>query len=360
MHLLVGICLLSALLCSCGFDTWSSASKKKGVKQKKNTETSKAVETSAAKSFEAMNTFVTLRSFGKDPGQANDSVEALVKRLEGLLSTTIDTSYIYRMNHAEGTPVRVPFPVYELVAFSLQMAESTDGALNPVLYPVVRAWGFTTGEYRVPPESEIAEHMLHTNYNEVRLDKTPEGVDISLAPRMMMDLGAVGKGYAGDKALALLKGLGMKSALMDLGGNVQVLGCKVDGKPWKVGITNPWGGPAIGGISVCDRAVVSSGGYERYFEHGGKRYIHIFDGKTGHPVDNGLSSVTIVASSGMYADALSTSLFVKGAVGAIGYWKSHRDFDMLLMTSEQELYYTEGIRDVLKISYPFKKTIVLE
>lgn len=331
-----------------------------GCSADKTGEVQKKATVSATKSFEAMNTFMTVKSFGVEPDRANDSVKILVDGLEKHLSTTLQNSDIYKLNHSSGESILVAKPVADLVAFALKMAQSTDGALNPALYPVVRAWGFTTEEYRVPPDSEITKLLAYTNYRKIRVDTALAGAKITLAPQMMVDLGAVGKGYAGDKAIDLLRRQGITSAVLDLGGNVQTLGCKPDGKPWKVGVTNPWGGPALGGVSVCDKAVISSGGYERYFEQNGKRYIHIFDAASGRPVENGLASVTIIAKSGMYADALSTAMFVKGVDGAVDYWKKHRDFDMILVTSERELYYTAGIRDVLKVVYLFDKVVVIE
>lgn len=309
------------------------------------------------KSFEAMNTFMTIKSYGPNASEANDSAEVLVQQLESLLSTTRDSSHIYKLNHSERYPVQVDAKVKKLADFSLEMAKETDGALNPVLYPIVHAWGFTTENYRVPSDSEIQNILPLTDYNQVKISET----GIFMKPGMMMDLGAVGKGYAGDQIIALLKSKGMTSAILDLGGNVQTLGCKKDGKKWKVGITNPWDGPPIGGIEVCDMAVITSGGYERFFEKEGNRYIHIFDGKKGKPVENGLSAVTIIAKSGLYADALSTALFVMGEDGAIEFWKKNRNkFQMLLLRENKSAIYTKELESVIKFTYNINNRIVID
>jgi thiamine biosynthesis lipoprotein len=309
------------------------------------------------KSFEAMNTFMAIKSYGPNASAANDSAEKLVFKLESLLSTTKNSSHIYKLNHAEKYPVQVDDKVKELANFALKMAKETDGALNPVLYPIVHTWGFTTEKYRVPADSEIQAILPLTDFNQVNISSS----GIAMKPGMMMDLGAVGKGYAGDKILELLKSKGITSAVLDLGGNVQTLGCKKDGKKWKVGITNPWGGPPIGGVEVCDMAVVTSGGYERFFEQNGKRYIHIFDGKNGKPVENGLSAVMIIAPSGLYADALSTAIFVMGENKAIDFWKKNREkFQMLLLREDKSVLYTKELDPIIRFTYSLKSKNIID
>ena len=134
---------------------------------------------------------------------------------------------------------------------------------------------------------------------------------------------------------------------MNLGGNVQALGSKTDGSKWKVGIQDPEGKEDyLGTLSIKDQAVITSGGYERYFEEDGKTYHHIIDPRTGYPADSGLLSVTIVSSDGTLADGLSTSLFIMGKEEAIEYWRDHsEEFDGILETEDGTLYVTEGIAE---------------
>lgn len=120
----------------------------------------------------------------------------------------------------------------ELLSFALQMAEETGGALEPTIYPVLTAWGFTTEENRVPFDDEITELLKHVGYERIRLEDTT----VQLDSGMMLDLGAVGKGYAGDLAAQVLKDNGITSALLDLGGNIQAVGTKPDGSPWRLGL----------------------------------------------------------------------------------------------------------------------------
>lgn len=136
-----------------------------------------------------------------------------------------------------------------------------------------------------------------------------------------------------------------KSGLVNLGGNVQALGTKTDGSKWRVAVQNPQDTDQyIGVLSIQDKAVITSGGYERYFEQDGKTYHHIIDPKTGYPAENGLISVSIVTADGTLADGLSTSVFIMGKEVATEYWRAHSDeFDMILMTDDRKIYVTEGI-----------------
>lgn len=163
---------------------------------------------------------------------------------------------------------------------------------------------------------------------------------------MQLDLGAVGKGYTGDIIAGLLKEQGVASALLDIGGNIQMAGTKPDGSRWRLGIQNPFGEGSLGVLECGDGAVVTSGNYERYFIGGdGKQYGYIMDPATGYPAESGLASVSIIAKEGRLCDALSTAIYVMGLDKATGYWKENSGFEMLLVTDENEIYLTEGIRN---------------
>ena len=170
-----------------------------------------------------------------------------------------------------------------------------------------------------------------------------------------MDLGALGKGWAGDEAIAVLRKYGVSSALLDLGGNVQALGSKADGSAWRVGIVMPEDQTNFCVLDVRDAAVVTSGNYERFFTaDDGAVYGHILDPRTGAPVENGLKSVTVIGAEGKKCDALSTALFVMGRDAAIEHWRTYGDFDMVLLTEENEVYITEGLRDGFSLAQGYE------
>ncbi|MCQ2591329.1 MAG: FAD:protein FMN transferase [Treponema sp.] len=316
--------------------------------------------------FEAMNTYMTIVSYGKKAEAANKQAMEKVLELESYFSTTNPQSDIFLLNQGQNnqsqtTPSNVFLvhrDTYDLTNFSLQMAEETNGDLNPALYPITKLWGFTTGKYTVPDESTIKRLLPHTDYKKVstyslKNELTSENeyfinVDDCAEQNIQLDFGAVGKGYAGDEVLKILRENGISSAILDFGGNIQTLGYKPDGSQWKIGIKNPWDGSSLCGISISEKAVVTSGGYERFFTgDDGKDYIHIFNPQTGFPVNNDCASVTIISDQGLYADSLSTALFVMGSDKAFEYWKKHQDFQMVIVTNDEKILYTEGLNGSL-------------
>lgn len=302
-------------------------------------------EKQVSKSFFAMDTYATITAYGADVESTIKSAQSRLSQLEKLWSVTDTGSDIYAINHSGGQPVTVSTETADLISFALQMSEKTGGALDPTIYPVLTAWGFTTDNNRVPPADEIDELLCNVGYEKVHLD----GSSVQLKDGMMLDIGAVGKGYAGDELAKLMKESGVTSALIDLGGNIQLIGAKPGGEKWRIGVRDPEGEGNIGVLSVSDCAIVTSGSYERYFtDDDNTVYGHIIDPKTGYPVDNGLLSVTVIASEGRLCDALSTSLFVMGLDGAQNYWRQHHvehSFDVIIVTEGSEIYLSQGIAD---------------
>lgn len=290
----------------------------------------------------AMDTYITMTAYGRDTEMALTEAANRLTELEQLWSVTDPDSDIYAVNHSDGQPVSVSEETAALLSFTLQMAEETDGVLEPTIYPVLTAWGFTTDENRIPSDAEITELLKNVGYERIQLKNTT----VQANNHMMLDLGAVGKGYAGDLAAQVLKENGITSALLDLGGNIQAIGAKPDGSPWRLGLRDPFSDGTLGVLEISNQAVVTSGAYERYFiGEDGIRYGHIIDPTTGHPAESGLASVTVIADEGRLCDALSTSLYVMGTERAIEYWQQHQNFEMLLITENGEIYLTDGIVD---------------
>lgn len=317
----------------------------------KSSEGDKASADKNSKSIFAMNTYVTVTAYGDNAENALISAEDKIKSLESMWSVTDENSEIYAINHSEGQSAEVSAETAELLDFSLEMHERTDGAFDISLYPVLTAWGFTTEEYRVPGDEELAQLLGNTGVEKILLNDRTVQVPVG----MQIDLGAVGKGYAGDLVAEDLKKNGVESALIDLGGNIQTVGTKPDGGNWKVGIRSPFGEGNFAVLEIGECAVVTSGGYERYFVQDGKTYWHILDPETGKPAESGIASVSVIGSEGRLCDALSTSLFVMGLDKAAELWKNSDDFEMIIVTSEGEIYITEGIEDDFSLSENFSE-----
>lgn len=301
--------------------------------------------------FLAMDTYMTFTAYGDGVNEALDKAEQEIQTLEDKWSVTEADSEIYTINHSNGNIVTVSEETANVIGFTIDMAKKTEGALDPTIYPVLTAWGFTTDNYRVPEQEEIQTLLKYVGYEQVEIN----GQSVRIPEGMELDLGAVGKGYAGDLAATLIEEAGVDSALLSIGGNIQAVGSKPDGSDWRLAIQNPYGDGKVGVLEVSDCAVVTSGNYERYFTaDDGTTYGHIIDPETGYPVDNGLASVTIITKEGKKGDALSTAMFVKGLDGASEYWRTHQDFNMIMMTDDKEIYITEEIKEKFTLSDSFK------
>lgn len=288
-------------------------------------------------SFVAMDTFMTVTAYGADDGLMT-GIREKIEDLEALFSVTREDSEIYALNNTGHTGLSDD--TLTLMTRALEICRLTGGALDISVYPVVRAWGFTTGEYRVPDQAEIDALLADVGYESIELD----GNEARLPEGMMVDLGSIAKGYTGDVLAAMLKDGGVSSALMDLGGNIQTVGMRPDGEKWRVGVQDPFGDSYVGVLSIADKAAVTSGGYERYFiADDGTRYCHIIDPATGRPAQSGIASVTVTAESGTYCDGLSTSLFVMGLEDGSELWRGRGDFDAVFITDSGDLYITEGL-----------------
>ena len=296
-----------------------------------------AGEDKQSATFTAMDTVVSLSVWGEGADAALDGAKSVIAALEAELSVTNGASAVARAN--AGETVALGESAAELVRRALEASEATHGALDVTVYPLVRAWGFTTGEYRVPPQSEIDALLPLVGSEHVRL--TDDGA-LTLDGGSMIDLGAVAKGFAADLVCEAMRERGVEAALINLGGNVQTVGKKPDGERWKIAVASPQGEGNACVVTTDGGAIVTSGSYQRYFERDGARYCHIIDPATGYPVDNGLLSVTVIGESGFECDALSTAMFVLGEDGAVAYWRERGGFDMILIT-ERGVTATAGI-----------------
>lgn len=298
---------------------------------------------SGSASFFAMDTIMEMTAYGEGGQDALDQVEHLIFTLEDLFSATDQNSEVYAAN--QGLKVALSDYTADILDQSLALCALTNGALDITVRPIMDAWGFTTSDYRVPDSTEIDALLPFVDYSLVT--PSPDGT-LTLPAGVQIDMGAVAKGYASDLAAQLLAENGINSAILSLGGNVMAVGAKPDGSNWRVGIKDPSGNTDyIGVVEVNNKAVVTSGGYERYFTgDDGQVYWHIIDPSTGYPAKTGLSSVTIIGDSGILCDALSTALFVMGADDALDFWRDNGGFEAIFIAEDGEIIITSGLKDV--------------
>ena len=272
--------------------------------------------------FFAMDTFMTITAYGKNAKAAVEKAELVILDMAEQMNVADPDSLLSQMN--KDTSISPSKEIDMVQVFARQASELTDGAFDANIYPVVAAWGFLSGDYRIPE---------------------PQELEALLADKSMYDFGGIAKGYASDEAAGIMRTQDVKSALIALGGNIYAIGKNPAGKPWGIAVqdpNDPFG--YVGILNLADMAAVTSGGYQRFFEQDGKTYHHIIDPRTGYPAESGLISVTVVSKSGTLADALSTGLFVLGREQALEIWDNNRElFDLVLIEDSGELTITAGL-----------------
>lgn len=242
-----------------------------------------------------------------------DEAFAKLKQLEIVFSPTLKESELYKLN--ENTAVNeipISLELYCIIEESLHFAHLTSGAFNPCIGSLTKLWQpLWKGESKIPSRKEIENAFDFVNYE----DCTLVNGNILKSPYIKFDLGASVKGYATDCIKTILNEKGIKKAVIDLGGNVLVMQEEDDESKMKVGIKSPIireSNKVAGYVEVKNKAIVTSGNYERFLEKDGKLYHHIISSKTGYPVENELRAVTIISDEAMISDILSTSCFILG------------------------------------------------
>lgn len=300
--------------------------------------------------FFAMDTAMSVKVWGSE--ELCRKLEDRAETLEDLLSTTDENSEIARLN-SEHTAT-LSEPTLRLLRRTLELSADMREYFDPTVYPAVVEWGFIDEHYRVPNDEWLSTLSSLIDSSRVKLD----GDTATLPAGMQLTLGATAKGYLADECEAILSENNAPCAILNLGGTILLHGKKPDNTRFKVGVADPENPASYFGYLTCDQGIVAtSGGYERYFEQDGKRYIHILDPTTAKPVDNGALSVTIFCDDGTLADALSTALFVMGVDKATEYYRSHPDFDFILLTDDGTCYVTEGVYDDFTLADGFDFSI---
>lgn len=286
---------------------------------------------SSTETFFAMDTFMQLSINGKDADSAVSEIKEAVNGLEALLSVTDENSEISRINR--GDTVSVSADTLDIIRRAIEISKLTDGAFDISIYPVVSLWGFTSETNRVPSEEEIHNALQNVGYENIKVNGN------SVSTSAMIDLGGIAKGYATSKAREILEKYGVESAVLSMGGNALVYG----DREFNVGIQHPKKSDGIiATLKAKNKSVVTSGGYQRYFEQNGEKYHHIIDTESGYPAKSGIISATVITEDDTLADALATALYVMGIDKATEFWKENRSFDMLLIT-DNDVYTTTEI-----------------
>jgi thiamine biosynthesis lipoprotein len=302
-------------------------------------------QTGYSLTIRAMGIEQTLVTYSADTEAAERQLAAgaeAVRRIDALMSAHNPDSELSRLNAAEhGQWHSVSAELMEVLTLSRRVSELSGGAFDVTVLPLVRLWQRAEEEGRLPTEAEIAAARAAVGWEGVELDEENGRVRLN-KPGMRIDLGAVAKGYSADLAAAAMKAAGATCGLIKTG--VFAFGLKPGGETWITGVRDPRAPareqpagsepPSIARLAVTDRAVVTSGHYERFVTIGGKRYSHIFDPRTGRPVDQQLASVTVVAATGGLADALATAVAVLGEQEGMALIERLEEVEALLVADD--------------------------
>lgn len=295
----------------------------------------------------SMGTLVTQRVFGKNARAAAEEVTNRLKDIEKKMTINTQDSELSLFNRKAGKgAISLSQDIIYVLGKSREISLLSNGAFDITLGPITGAWGIATTNQRIPKDEELKNLLEKVDYRDLVIYESNQIGELKKEGQSV-DLGGIAKGYAGDEAVKIYKKHGIKSAYINLGGNVVVFGSKPDGAPWRIGIQNPRdaNNKYIGIVEVSDKAVVTSGDYQRYFEEDGVRYHHIMDPVTGYPAKSGLISATIIANLSIDGDALATAVFVLGLEKGMELIESLTDTEGVFITENKEVYVTMGLTD---------------
>lgn len=306
-----------------------------------------------------MDTLISIKVYGNDPEIMKKAVAAAyaeMRRIAELAdgfqqpgTAACSSSDVCRVNARAGRqPVRVDDDIMAMLLLAKKYSELSDGALDVTVGPLMELWGFGSNNPHLPSPDRIQATLARIGSKDLLLDEEERTAFLRRAG-MKLDLGAIAKGYATERALQILEKHGIRRALIDAGGNIRVLGRNSHDAPWRVGIKDPRKENAIVAVlQLEDTSAVTSGDYYRSFEVGGKRYHHILDPRSGYPAEQNMS-VTVVTRDAGLADTLSTVFFILPADRALEMAGKMPGVDLLLITADGRIRHSPRLKGRLEI-----------
>jgi thiamine biosynthesis lipoprotein len=292
------------------------------------------------------NTFtITVVAANKGIAQRHiDTAVTEIRRIEKLLTTFSDDSQTSRINQNAGiAPVAVDREVFDLIERSIAISKITQGAFDITYGSIDKSlWNFDKGMTSLPTKEEALKRVHLINYNNIILDKANATVFLK-EKGMRLGFGGIGKGYAAEMAKALLVKEGVKSGIINASGDLTAWGIQANGKPWRIGISNPDRPQDIFSyLDISGKAVATSGNYEKYVMIGGKKYSHTIDPKTGLPI-SGIKSVTVISGNAEFADAMATPIAVMGINAGLYLIDQIPDLHCIIIDDNNTIYTSKAI-----------------
>lgn len=269
-------------------------------------------------------TLINITIYGIEDETIMDKCLSMCSDYEKMFSRTLENSEVSRINKASGEPVKVSKETIEVIKAGIQYSELSDGLFDITIAPVTELWDFHENSNKVIPDSsDLEEAISHVSYKNIKIDYDESTVQL-LDSKAEIDLGGIAKGYIADMLKEYLISQGVKSAIINLGGNIETIGLKPDNTPFRIGIKKPFDeNELLDEVLLNNKSVSSSGVYERYFYKDDILYHHIIDPRNGYPVESDLYGVSIICDSSMEADALGTICVL------LGYEKGSKLIDSL-------------------------------
>ena len=316
--------------------------------------TSGAVSPISACSYDLLHTVCTIQLYDSTDYDILNECFAVIDKYEKLFSRTMESTEVYQINRASAGQSQTIFTVSDelkdILEFSLEYSSISKGALDISIAPLSSLWDFSGLEHKTeaPAAEKIAAATDLVDYTNVKLD----GNTLTFSkPGMQLELGAVAKGYIADRVKDFLISKGVTSAIINLGGNILLVGSKPKDVAFNVGIQKPFedrDSVVVAISELKDCSMVSSGIYERYFyDKNGIFYHHILDSKTGYPCDTDLLQVTIISKESSTGDALSTACFALGLEKGMELIDSLPDIYAVFITSDGSLHFSEGYLETI-------------
>jgi len=299
-----------------------------------------------------LGTVVTISIYNPDQEHVVELAIDRIEQLEHILSDEIESTEVDQINENAGIkPVQVSEELYYLIERSVEYGDISDGAFDVTIGPLTNLWRIGYDDARKPAVDEIEQAIALIDHQKIQLDQEDQSVFL-IEKGMQLDLGAIAKGYITDQVYELFIQEGVTSAIIDLGGNIFVMGHRPQGDKWSVGIQNPFlgRGEILGRIRTTDQSIVTSGIYERYLEVDGVQYHHLLDPNTGYPFDHEIAGVSIISDTSIDGDALSTVVFTKGLNEGKSFIESYPGAEAIFITKDQEVVISSGLIDEFELT----------
>ncbi|MFD0897636.1 FAD:protein FMN transferase [Loigolactobacillus binensis] len=303
-----------------------------------------------------LGTICTLSIYNKGKKKVLQKGFDRIKRTEKQATLTKAHSELDKINANAGIkPVKVSKDMWPLMEKAMYYSKNSNGAFDMSIGAITNLWKIGLPGARVPAQSEIDRALPLVDYHDVKLDAAKRTVYLT-KKGMRLDFGGIAKGYIADQVRQVFRQNGVNTAIIDLGGNVVVMGSSPDGKnkPWKVGVQDPYAarGTALGTLPAKNLSVVTAGIYEKYLKANGHTYIYLFNRKTGYPYENNLAGVTIISPKSVDGDALSNAAFNKGVKAGLAYinGKHKKNIQAVFVTKDKKVYISNGLKKTFKLT----------